>query len=149
MNDKHWMNLAYEQALLAQSCDEVPVGAVLVDKDNQFLSSGHNLTLKTNDPSSHAEVIAIRQAALKLGNHRLLGTTLYVTLEPCAMCAGLLVHARVKRVVFATRDFRSGAAGSTLNLLNGSSLNHSVIIDEGVMQKECSLLLSDFFKQCR
>jgi tRNA(adenine34) deaminase len=149
MNDKQWMHLAYEQALLAQNKNEVPVGAVLVDRNNQLLGSGHNCILKSNDPSAHAEVIAIRESALKTNNHRLLDTTLYVTLEPCAMCAGLLVHSRVKRLVFATRDFKAGAAGSVINLLNGSSLNHSIIIDEGIMQKECSLLLSDFFKQCR
>lgn len=143
------MQLAYEQAVLAQKEDEVPVGAVLVSKDNKLLGVGRNILEKTHDPSDHAEVRAIRQAAQKLNNHRLLDTTLYVTLEPCAMCAGLMVHARIKRLVFATRDFKAGAAGSIFNVLHGSQLNHSVLIDEGIMQKECSLLLSDFFKQRR
>lgn len=143
------MQLAYDQAVLAQKEGEVPVGAVLVSKDNTLLGVGRNTLEKTHDPSDHAEVRAIRQASQKLNNHRLLDTTLYVTLEPCVMCAGLMVHARIKRLVFATRDFRAGAAGSVFNVLHGSPLNHSVLIDEGIMQKECSLLLSDFFKQRR
>lgn len=149
MNDKYWMHKAYEQALIAQSEGEVPVGAVLVSSDNELLSMGRNNLEQSHDPSGHAEVIAIRQAALVLQNHRLLDTTLYVTLEPCVMCAGLIVHARIKRLVFATRDFKSGAAGSVFNLLQGYPLNHKVIIDEGVMQSECALLLSNFFKTCR
>lgn len=149
MNEKYWMNLAYEQALLAQKEGEVPVGAVLIDKHNQLISFGHNKTLSTNDPSAHAEVIALREAAFRLGNHRLMDTTLFVTLEPCSMCAGLLVHARIKHLVFATRDFKAGAAGSVINLLKGTPLNHSVSIDEGVMEHECSELISNFFKDRR
>lgn len=147
--DAFWMQKAYEQALLAHSEGEVPVGAVLVDAFGELLSVGRNSLQHSHDPSDHAEVKAIRQAALTLKNHRLLGTTLYVTLEPCVMCAGLLVHARVKRLVFATRDVRVGAAGSAFNLLSGYPLNHQVIIDEGVMQQECSALLRDFFNANR
>ncbi|HAT1594827.1 TPA: tRNA adenosine(34) deaminase TadA [Legionella pneumophila] len=147
MIDKFWMQLAYEQAVLACNEGEVPVGAVLVGKDNQLLGVGRNVIEKSHDPSDHAEIRAIRQAARKLNNHRLLDTTLYVTLEPCVMCAGLLVHARIKRLVFATRDFKTGAAGSIFNVLH--TLNHSVLIDEGIMQEECSQLLSDFFRKLR
>ncbi|WP_454782487.1 tRNA adenosine(34) deaminase TadA [Legionella sp. WA2022007384] len=149
MNDHYWMQKAYEQAILAQADGEIPVGAVLVSKDNQLISSGRNSIQKSHDPSDHAEVCAIRYASQQLKNHRLLDTTLYVTLEPCAMCAGLIVHARIKRLVFATRDFKAGAAGSVYNLLQGYPLNHKVQIDEGIMQAECSLLLTDFFQILR
>ncbi|KTD41479.1 tRNA adenosine(34) deaminase TadA [Legionella parisiensis] len=149
MNDHYWMQKAYEQATLAQAEGEVPVGAVLVSKDNHLLSSGRNFTLNSHDPSDHAEIRAIRHASQLLKNHRLLGTTLYVTLEPCSMCAGLIVHARIKRLVFATRDFKAGAAGSVYNLLQGYPLNHKVQIDEGIMQAECALLLTQFFQTLR
>jgi tRNA(adenine34) deaminase len=149
MNDHYWMQKAYEQALLAQSEGEVPIGAVLVSQDNELLASNRNAIENSHDPSAHAEVLVIRQAAQLLKNHRLLDTTLYVTLEPCSMCAGLIVHARIKRLVFATRDFKAGAAGSVYNLLQGYPLNHKVQIDEGIMQAECAHLLSDFFNGCR
>lgn len=143
------MQQAYEQAFLAQNEGEVPVGAVLVSNEGELLGASRNAVQNSHDPSDHAEVRVIRQAAQQLKNHRLLDTTLYVTLEPCPMCAGLIVHARIKRVVFATRDFKAGAAGSVYNLLQGYPLNHKVQIDEGIMQSECALLLSDFFKACR
>lgn len=148
MNDRYWMARAYQQALLAQSEEEVPVGAVLV-KDNVLISEDRNALEHSHDPTDHAECRVIRQAAQTLQNHRLTDTTLYVTLEPCVMCAGLIVHARIKRLVFATRDFKAGAAGSVINILQGYPLNHKVIIDEGMMQKECSLLLSAFFQDRR
>lgn len=146
MSDLYWMSQAYKQALLAQSEGEVPVGAVLISEENQLLGMGRNAVQKTHDPSAHAELQAIRQASLALQNHRLLNATLYVTLEPCAMCAGAIVHARIKRLVYATRDFKAGAAGSVFNLLQGYPLNHKVQIDEGIMQHECALILSEFFK---
>ena len=149
MNDSYWMQQAYEQALLAQAEGEVPVGAVLISKDNVVWGIGRNAVQRSHDPSDHAECRAIRQAAQHIKNHRLLDSTLYVTLEPCVMCAGLIVHARIGRLVFATRDFKAGAAGSVYNLLQGYPLNHKVNIDEGIMQQECALLLSDFFKKCR
>lgn len=149
MNDRYWMQKAYEQALLAKMDGEIPVGAVLVSQEGRVLSVGGNRVQFSHDPSEHAEVCVIRQASQQLKNHRLLGTTLYVTLEPCSMCAGLIVHARIKRLVFATRDFKAGAAGSVYNLLRGYPLNHKVQIDEGIMQAECAHLLSDFFKVCR
>jgi tRNA(adenine34) deaminase len=149
MSDKFWMNKAYEQALLAQEEGEVPVGAVLVSQDNKLLGEGRNAMEHSHDPTAHAEICALRQASLACNNHRLIHSTLYVTLEPCVMCAGALVHARVKRLVFATRDFKAGAAGSVFNLLHGYPLNHKVLIDEGIMQHTCANLLSDFFKQQR
>lgn len=149
MNDRFWMKQAYEQAILAGQEGEVPVGAVLVDKENQLIGIGRNALQKSHDPTDHAEIRALRDASAKLKNHRLLDSTLYVTLEPCTMCAGAIVHARVKRLVFATRDFKAGAAGSVYNLLQGYPLNHKVMIDEGIMQEECASLLHDFFKMRR
>lgn len=149
MNDRFWMKQAYEQAILAGQEGEVPVGAVLVDKENQLIGIGRNALQTSHDPTDHAEIRALRDASAKLKNHRLLDSTLYVTLEPCTMCAGAIVHARVKRLVFATRDFKAGAAGSVYNLLQGYPLNHKVMIDEGIMQEECASLLHDFFKMRR
>ena len=149
INDHYWMQKAYEQALIAQTEGEVPVGAVLVDRNGALLSVGRNAVQNSHDPSDHAEIRVIRQASLLLKNHRLCDSTLFVTLEPCSMCAGLMIHARIKRLVFATRDFKAGAAGSVFNLLQGYPLNHKIQIDEGIMQTECALVLSDFFKACR
>ena len=148
MSDLFWMKQAFDQALIAGEQGEVPVGAVLVGENNQLLSSGRNQVVQTNDPTAHAEIVALRGAATQLNNYRLENSTLYVTLEPCCMCAGALVHARIKRLVFATRDFKAGAAGSVFNLLKGHPLNHQVHIDDGILQRDCSDLLVDFFK-CR
>lgn len=148
-DDLFWMNLAYQQAKMAKEQGEVPVGAVLVSDEGELLAVGSNAVENTFDPCAHAELIAIRHASYRLKNHRLLNTSLYVTLEPCVMCAGALIHARVRRLIYATRDFKAGAAGSIYNLLAGHPLNHRVQIDEGLMQEECALLLSDFFKSCR
>lgn len=147
--DKQWMQLAYTLAVNAKKEGEVPVGAVLIDQKNELIGQGWNQTIQNQDPTAHAEIIAIRAAANFLQNHRLLNTTLYVTLEPCCMCAGALIQARVRRIVFATRDFKAGASGSVYNLLSGINLNHQVLIDEGIMQKECGLLLNDFFQTRR
>lgn len=149
MNDTFWMQQALDLAYIARDQGEVPVGAVLVSESNQLLGKGYNQVIHTNDPTAHAEVIAIKEAALNLKNYRLENTTLYVTLEPCCMCAGALVHTRIKRIVFATRDIKAGAAGSVYNLLHGYPLNHQVQIDEGFLQQESALLLSDFFKSRR
>lgn len=144
------MAQAYELALKAKEQGEVPVGALIVAADNTtLLGQGWNQVIQTNDPCAHAELIAIRAAAARLHNYRLLNTTLYVTLEPCSMCAGALIHARIERLVFATRDFKAGAAGSVYNLLQGYPLNHQVQIDEGIMQQPCATLLADFFKSRR
>lgn len=147
--DLVWMKQAFELALIARDKGEIPIGAVVVDENNQLIGKGYNQVILSNDPSAHAEIVALRQAAAHVENYRLDQSTLYVTLEPCCMCAGALVHARVKRIVFATRDFKAGAAGSLFNLLQGFPLNHQVQIDEGFMQQECATLLSDFFKQRR
>jgi len=149
MSDLDWMKQAYSLALTAKDKGEVPVGALVVDEDNRLLGTGYNQVIKTQDVSAHAEIVALREASKNLNNYRLNNTTLYVTLEPCCMCAGALVHARVKRIVFATRDLKAGAAGSVYNLLKGYPLNHKIQIDEGILQKECAMLLEDFFKSRR
>lgn len=149
VGDSYWMAQAYKLALTAQDAGEVPVGAVLVSADNRLVGQGRNQVIQLQDPCAHAEILAIRDAATQLANYRLLDTTLYVTLEPCIMCAGALVHARVKRLVFATRDFKAGAAGSVYNLLQGYPLNHQVLIDEGTMQQDCAHLLAEFFASRR
>lgn len=148
-NDVFWMNLALELAHIARSQGEIPVGAVLISEQNELLGRGWNQVLQHSDPTAHAEMVAIREAAIHLNNYRLQNTTLYVTLEPCCMCAGALVHARIKRLVFATRDLKAGAAGSVHNLLHGYPLNHQIQIDEGFLQHDCAILLTDFFKTLR
>lgn len=145
MDDVAWMQQAYQLALRAEAAGEVPVGAVLVSKDGVLLGSGFNQVIAHNDPTAHAEVLALREAAQKTQNYRLLDTTLYVTLEPCSMCAGALVQARCTRLVFATRDLKTGAAGSVFNVLGSAALNHRLQIDEGLLQAECAALLSSFF----
>ena len=147
--DLYWMNKAYELAISAAGQDEVPVGAVLVDANNRCIGKGANQPISAHDPSAHAEIIALRDAASRLENYRLPDTSLYVTLEPCPMCAGAIVHARVRRVVFAAADPRTGSAGSVYDLLNSPHLNHRVDVDAGVMQHECSSLLRTFFLQRR
>lgn len=146
--DIQWMEHAIKLAKHAESIDEVPVGAVLV-KDNQLIAEGWNQPITGNDPTAHAEVMALRAAAQILNNYRLVDTTLYITLEPCAMCAGALIHARVKRVVFGAGDPRTGAAGSVFNILNSTELNHVIDIQQGVLQQECSTLLTNFFRNKR
>ena len=149
MDDRYWMQQAYEQALCAEQQAEVPVGAVLVGSDNRLLGAGGNQTIQRHDPCAHAEILAIRKACQSVGNYRLPDSTLYVTLEPCVMCAGAIIQARIARVVFATRDLKAGAAGSVYNFLQGYPLNHLVQLDEGIMQQECAALLSNFFKERR
>jgi tRNA(adenine34) deaminase len=144
-SDLIWMQTAYALAKVAESQDEVPIGAVVVSRDNRLLGLGWNQVRQNNDPTSHAEIVAIRAAAKKLNNYRLNNTTIYVTLEPCCMCAAALVQARIARLVFATRNLAAGAAGSVYNLLTGYPLNHQVIIDEGLCQEESALILRDFF----
>lgn len=145
MRDLDWMKQAFIQAERAQQQQEVPIGALIVSADDQVLGRGYNQVITQKDPTAHAEIIAIRQACQQVHNYRLSQATLYVTLEPCAMCAGAIVQARLTRVVFATRDFKAGAAGSVYNLLQGYPLNHRVQIDEGCMQHECAQLLQNFF----
>lgn len=149
MDDKYWMQLAYQQALLAKSAGEVPIGAVIVDANQQLIATGFNQVITPHDPCGHAEILAIRRACEHQHNYRLNDATMYVTLEPCVMCAGAIVHARLARIVFATRDLNAGAAGSVYNLLRGYPLNHRVQIDEGIMQQESATLLHDFFEERR
>lgn len=149
MSDIGWMQQALDLARIARFQGEVPVGAVLVSEQNEIVGLGWNQVIQTNDPTAHAEVLAIRDATSTIQNYRLDNTTLYVTLEPCCMCAGALVHARIKRIVFGTRDLKAGAAGSIYNLLQGFPLNHQIQIDEGFLQYECASLLTDFFKSRR
>jgi tRNA(adenine34) deaminase len=146
--DLYWMQYALQLADKAEQAGEIPVGAVLV-KDNQVLGEGWNLSICQHDPSAHAEMLAIRQAAQQLQNYRLLDTTLYVTLEPCAMCAGLLVHSRVKRLVFGAFDAKTGAAGSVVDLVRHPVLNHQLLVESGVLAAECGAKLSAFFQRRR
>ncbi len=147
-DDSHWMELALEQAHIAVAEGEVPVGALVI-KDGQIVGRGHNRNLQQNDPTAHAEVMAMREAASKLGNHRLPGCTLYATIEPCAMCAGAMVHARLSRLVFGAFDPKAGAAGSVLEVLNHPRLNHKLEITPGVLAEECSAILKRFFAERR
>lgn len=146
--DCQFMQRALELASIAEQKGEVPVGAVLV-KDGEVIGEGFNQTISNHDPSAHAEMIALREAGQKLENYRLVGSTLYVTLEPCAMCAMALVHARVERVIFATSDPRTGSAGSVLNILQHPAFNHHCQIDSGLKQEEASQQLKNFFKKRR
>jgi tRNA(adenine34) deaminase len=146
--DLFWMQRALELAHQAQAEDEVPVGALLV-KEDQILGEGWNAPIAEHDPTAHAEIRALRDAAKRLDNYRLLDTTLYVTLEPCVMCAGAIIHARVKRVVYGAADPKTGAAGSVFNILNAELHNHRVEITAGVMEQECSTLLKNFFQARR
>jgi tRNA(adenine34) deaminase len=143
--DEHFMALAIEEARLALAHDDVPVGALVVDAHGDVIATGHNERELRQDPSAHAEMIALRAAAAAIGHWRLLDTTLYVTLEPCAMCAGAVVLARVPRVVYGTADPKAGAAGSVLDILAEPRLNHRPEVTGGVLQRECAALLTDFF----
>lgn len=143
-SDVEFMRLAMEQAERAGREGEVPVGAVLV-QDEAVLATGANRPIGTHDPTAHAEIQALRAGGRELGSYRLMGTTLYVTLEPCAMCAAAIVHARVRRVVFGAWDRKAGAAGSILNLFAVPALNHRVDVFGGVLMQECGALLQSFF----
>jgi tRNA(Arg) A34 adenosine deaminase TadA len=145
-DDVAWMRQALTQAEAAEALDEVPVGAVLVSESGDLLAAGHNRTISLSDPCAHAEIEALRAAGKALGNYRLLGTTLYVTLEPCAMCAMALVHARVKRVVFAAADPKTGACGSVFDLIADPRHNHRVEVQGGVLGQEAGEMLSAYFK---
>nr|WP_320012601.1 tRNA adenosine(34) deaminase TadA [uncultured Desulfobulbus sp.] len=148
-NDEHFMRRALVQADLAAAMEEVPVGAVLVDAQGQVLSEAGNNCIEASDPSGHAEMRALRRAALALNNYRLPGTTLYVTLEPCPMCAALLVHARIDRVVFGATDPKGGGLVSKYQIGSDSMMNHGFSITQGVLAEECSQKLKDFFRRRR
>ena len=142
------MQHALTLARKAEAEGEVPVGAVLV-RNEELIGEGWNQPISGNDPTAHAEIQAMRDAAQRISNYRLLDTTLYVTLEPCPMCAGAMVHARVGRVVFRATDPRTGAAGSVFNLLQAEALNHQAEVEGGVLADECSIMLRDFFRNKR
>ena len=142
------MHQALAEADIAESLGEVPIGAVIV-LDGQIIGRGHNLRETSQDPTTHAEVIAIRQAAKQLGSWRLLDCTLYVTLEPCVMCMGAIILARIPQLVFGCRDPKAGAVGSIYNFSEDERFNHQVKVREGVLQQECSAQLSHFFRQLR
>ena len=142
------MQEARDEADIAESLGEVPIGAVIV-LDGQIIGRGHNLRETSQDPTTHAEVIAIRQAAKQLGSWRLLDCTLYVTLEPCVMCMGAIILARIPQLVFGCRDPKAGAVGSIYNLAEDERFNHQVKVREGVLQQECSTQLSHFFQSLR
>lgn len=146
--DQHWMEQALLLADKAAEQGEIPVGAILI-KDNKVVGEGWNQSIGLNDPSAHAEMLAIRQGAKLLNNYRLPDTTLYVTLEPCSMCAGLLVHSRIERLVFGAADAKTGAAGSIMDLLNDERLNHQVEVSGGLLAKQCGDKISQFFQMRR
>ena len=146
--DAAWMELALEQARLAAEAGEVPVGALVI-KDGEIVGKGHNRNLLDNDPTAHAEIIALRQAALRLRNHRLSGCVMVATIEPCSMCAGALIHARIARLVYGANDPKAGAAGSTVQVINNPSLNHRMEVTSGVLAGKCSEILQKFFRQKR
>ena len=143
------MKLALSEAEKAGQIGEVPVGAVLVSENGAILASNYNRTIKLADPTAHAEMLALREAALKINNYRLLNTTLVVTVEPCIMCMGAIVHARISRVVFGANDPKWGAAGSLYNYAEDDRLNHRVEIVKGVCESECRSLMQDFFRAKR
>ncbi len=142
------MRRALWEAARGLAEDEVPVGAVVVC-EGKVIARAHNRPIHLNDPSAHAEILALRRAARKLGNYRLSGCTLYVTIEPCAMCAGAIAHARIERVVFGARDPKAGASGSALTVLNHPKLNHQVDVIEGVLAEGCAAILREFFRSKR
>jgi len=146
--DREFMEQALEQAGLAALAGEVPVGAVIV-RNGEVIARSFNQPITNHDPSAHAEMLALRQAALSAENYRLPGTTLYVTLEPCIMCAGAMLHARVDRVVYGATDPKTGAAGSILDVFSSKKINHQTVIEGGTMAEECGQLLRDFFKERR
>ena len=142
--DEKWMKIAIQQAIKAEKEDEVPVGAILV-KDGLLIAKAHNQPISTNDATAHAEIQLIRAAGKKQENYRLPGTSLYVTLEPCAMCLGAMVHARIERIVYGAHDPKTGVCGSSENLIDANCFNHKIDLVSGVLEKECNQLLKKFF----
>ena len=147
-SDEYWMARALRLAERAQEYNEVPVGAVIV-KDNKIIGEGWNQSITSKDPTAHAEIQAIRMACLHQNNYRLPGSTLYITLEPCLMCAGAIVHTRINRVLFAAKEPKTGAAGSCFDIFNENRLNHSVDCEQGLLAEESSKIIKQFFKARR
>ncbi len=148
MSDEQYMDLALAEALKAESAGEVPVGAIVV-ADGAVVGRGFNQPISTNDPTAHAEMVALREAARTIGNYRLSTVTMYCTVEPCVMCAGAMIHARIARLVFGAPDPKAGSAGSIYNVLTDPRLNHRVEVLSGIRQSECASLLQDFFARHR
>lgn len=143
------MQKALQAAMNAENSGEIPIGACLIDKNGDFLAIAGNRTINDNDPTAHAEILILREAGRKIGNYRLTDATVYTTIEPCAMCAGALVNARIKRLVFGAHDIRFGAVESIYRLCDSSSLNHRIEITSGVLADECRKLMQDFFRRKR
>lgn len=146
--DHHFMRQAISSAQQAEAQNEVPVGAIVVYNE-QIIGNGWNQPITTADPTAHAEIIALRNAAKFINNYRLVDTTLYVTLEPCIMCVGAMLHARIKRLVFGACDPKTGAIKSVFNTLDSPKLNHKIIFQNGILEQECAALLTNFFKKNR
>jgi len=147
--DEEFIKIALASAGKALALGEVPIGACLVDADGKIIATGYNRTITDSDPTAHAEILALREAAIKINNYRLTGTTLYTTIEPCVMCAGTLVNARVKRLVYGAADERFGAVETIFRLCDNERLNHRIEITSGVLADECRQLIQDFFKARR
>ena len=146
--DQFWMSIAIELAKQAGESGEVPVGAVLI-LDDKMIGKGRNQSIELNDPSAHAEIQALREGGSKIGNYRLKGSKIYVTIEPCTMCIGALVHARIEKLIFGAREPKSGAVSCTHDILEKHSLNHRFKVIEGVLEDECSQLMRNFFRARR
>lgn len=143
------MQEAMAEARAAEGAGEVPVGAIVVSSAGEVIARGRNRVLQDSDPTAHAEIVALRSAGAALGNYRLVGCTLYCTLEPCSMCAGAILHARLARLVYAAADPKAGACGSVIAVMNHPALNHRVELVEGVLAEECGKMLTDFFRAKR
>jgi tRNA(adenine34) deaminase len=148
-SDELWMEKAIEAAEIARNLDEIPIGACLIDKNGELLAIAGNRTITNCDPTAHAEILVLREAAAKIGNYRLTETAVYTTIEPCAMCAGALVNARVERLIFGAYDERFGAVESIFRLCDTNSLNHRIEITSGVLAEDCRKLMQEFFKEKR
>ena len=149
VQDEHFMRLALDEARKAGKRGEVPVGAVIVDEHQNVLSAAGNNCIEKNDPAGHAEMIVLREAGRKIDNYRLLNTTLYVTIEPCVMCTGAMIHARISRLVYGAADPKTGGVVSCYQVGSDGKLNHQLHVEGGVWADECSTLLKDFFKEKR
>jgi tRNA(adenine34) deaminase len=147
--DEKWMRVALAQAERARDLDEIPIGACLIDEQGDLISTGYNRTISDNDPTAHAEIIALREAAKKIGNYRLPDVTVYTTVEPCAMCAGALVNARVKRLVYGAEDKRFGAVNTHFGIGVSEILNHRIDVVPGVLADECQAMMQEFFRAKR
>jgi tRNA(adenine34) deaminase len=146
--DEQWMMIAIEEANLATKENEIPVGAIIIQND-KLIAHAHNQTIANNDPTAHAEIIVLRKTGNKFKNYRLPKTTLYVTLEPCAMCFGAMIHARIDRIVFGASDPKSGVCGSSIDLSSKISFNHKIQVKGGILESKCRKILVDFFKARR